>query len=281
MMMNNFENIKMIALDMDGTAMNDESIISPYSKDIISKISEKYLLVPTTGRGAYRLVEDHIGCANIQYIIGANGALVVDRKNNKNIFNFTISYDIAAKIIEESLYPSGMVYIHCNDNICTHLFHCENREVFENKYCLKFKCNDINKYEDDLANKIINEKMDVLKIGIKFSNEYDTLKCKRNIIENYPSVNVFDTDINALEITNKQASKGQSLEKLCNYLNIDSKEVCAIGDNGNDVSMIKWAGIGVAMDNAIGSAKEVANLIIGNNNEDGAAKFLEEYFLKG
>ena len=89
MMMNNFENIKMIALDMDGTAMNDESIISPYSKDIISKISEKYLLVPTTGRGAYRLVEDHIGEANIRYIIGATGALVVDRNEKRNIFNFS------------------------------------------------------------------------------------------------------------------------------------------------------------------------------------------------
>ena len=280
-MMNSFDDIKLIALDMDGTAMNDQSIITPYSKDIIKKISEKYILVPTTGRGAYRLVEDHIGEANIRFIIGANGALVVDRNEKRNIFNFTISYDVASKIIEESLYPDGMVYIHCNDDICTHLFHCENKFIFVDKYGLKFKCDDINKYEEDLVNKIYDEKMEVLKIGIKCANSLDTSKCKQHILDNYPGVNVFDTDINALEITSKAASKGLSLAKLCNYLGIDSKEVCAIGDNGNDVSMIKWAGVKVAMGNAIDDAKGVADFIIGSNNEDGAAKFLNEYFLKG
>ena len=280
MTMNDFSKIRLIALDMDGTAMNSQSIITPYSKSIIKEISERYILVPSTGRGCYRLVEDHIGDANIRYIIGANGGLVVDRKEDKNIFNFTISHTTAAKIIKESLFPNGMVYIHCNDKVCTHIFHCQDKSIFDDIYATKFRCNDINRYDEDLAGIILEKKIEVLKIGVKCTTKEDTLRCKQNIIDNYPSVNVFDTDINALEITHKEASKGLSLEKLCNYLKIDSKEVCAIGDNGNDASMLKWAGIGVAMGNAIDITKKASDMVIGTNDEDGAAKFLAEYFMK-
>ena len=279
MTMNDFSKIRLIALDMDGTAMNSQSVITAYAKSVIKQISEKYLLVPATGRGAYNLVEDHIEAENIRYIIAANGALVVDRHEHKNIFNFVIPYDIASSIIAESCYPEGMVYIHCNDEICTHIFHCQQRNVFDQKYANRFRCNENNKYDEELASHILENKMDVLKIGIKCSNQEETDRCKANIIVKYPEVNVFDTDVNALEITNKNASKGTSLERLCNHLGISSDEVCAIGDNGNDASMLKWAGIGVAMGNAIEQTKNIADMIIGTNDEDGAAKFLEEYLM--
>lgn len=277
--MNDFSKIKLIALDMDGTAMNSQSIITDYSKSIIKQISEKYLLVPATGRGAYNLVEDHIKADNIRYIIAANGALVVDRYEHKTIFNAVIPYDIASSIIAESCFPEGMVYIHCNDEVCTHIFHCQQRNVFDEKYANRFRCNENNKYDEDLAKHIFEGQLDVLKIGVKCNNQEETNRCKKNLRDKYPDVNVFDTDINALEITAKDASKGTSLQKLCMYLKIEQNEVCAIGDNGNDASMLKWAGIGVAMGNAIAQTKKSADMVIGTNDEDGAAKFLDKYLM--
>ena len=118
-----------------------------------------------------------------------------------------------------------------------------------------------------------------MKIGIRFKSQCDLEIAKQDIERSFPEVNVFEVGNIGLEITEKLASKKDSLEKLCTYLNVDSSNVLAIGDNGNDVEMLKWAGVGVAMQNAVVQAKEVANFICEDNNHDGAAHFLEEYLL--
>lgn len=86
-----------------------------------------------------------------------------------------------------------------------------------------------------------------MKIGIRFKSQCDLDIAKQSIERSFPEVNVFEVGNIGLEITEKLASKKDSLEKLCTHLNVDSSNVLAIGDNGNDVEMLKWAGVGVAM----------------------------------
>ena len=131
----------------------------------------------------------------------------------------------------------------------------------------------------DLYDYILKDQRNVLKIGIRFKSQCDLDIAKQSIERSFPEVNVFEVGNIGLEITEKLASKKDSLEKLCTHLNVDSSNVLAIGDNGYDVEMLKWAGVGVAMKNAVIQAKEVANIICEDNNHDGAAHFLEEYLL--
>ena len=78
------------------------------------------------------------------------------------------------------------------------------------------------------------------------------------------------------DINSKNISKGKAVEEVCKYLNISKDEVMAIGDGENDVSMFKIAKYSVAMKNALEYVKKEAKVIADSDDEDGAAKVLEE-----
>lgn len=79
-----------------------------------------------------------------------------------------------------------------------------------------------------------------------------------------------------LEVLNKQASKGNGLKLLCETIGIPQEETVSFGDEQNDISMIEYAGLGVAMANAVPEVKKVANLITDTNLNDGLSKVLEQ-----
>ncbi len=78
-----------------------------------------------------------------------------------------------------------------------------------------------------------------------------------------------------LEILDKRVNKGTGVKSLADVLGIKPEEIMAIGDQENDIAMIEYAGVGVAMDNAIPSVKEVANFVTKSNLEDGVAFAIE------
>ena len=82
-----------------------------------------------------------------------------------------------------------------------------------------------------------------------------------------------------LEVLHPGASKGVGLAQLASHLELTSDEVMAIGDNENDLTMLEYAGIGVAMKNAIPIVKEVADVETASNDEDGVALVVEQYVL--
>ncbi len=83
-----------------------------------------------------------------------------------------------------------------------------------------------------------------------------------------------------LEVLNKKAHKGAAVKKLAEHLGIDQSEVMAIGDNENDLTMVEYAGIGVAMANATENVRNMADVITASNEEDGVAKVINEYVLQ-
>ncbi|MPM26804.1 Sugar phosphatase YidA [bioreactor metagenome] len=83
-----------------------------------------------------------------------------------------------------------------------------------------------------------------------------------------------------LEVLNKDAGKASALAELAALLNIDSENIMAIGDNENDLSMIEYAGVGVAMGNAVDKVKEAADFITKSNAESGVAHAIRTYLNK-
>lgn len=83
-----------------------------------------------------------------------------------------------------------------------------------------------------------------------------------------------------IEITRKGTSKGKAVERLANHYNLTSKDVITIGDSENDLSMIEYAGLGIAMGNAIDSVKQKSKFITDSNDNDGVAKAISKFILK-
>lgn len=89
---------------------------------------------------------------------------------------------------------------------------------------------------------------------------------------------VIRSEADSLEVLNKLASKGQSLKELAHILEIPRDRVMAIGDSGNDIDMVEYAGLGVAMGNAVSEVKDVADVITDTNDEHGVAVAIDRYF---
>ena len=82
-----------------------------------------------------------------------------------------------------------------------------------------------------------------------------------------------------LEVVPKNVGKDSSLDELLKIIGIQREELVACGDGMNDISMIKYAGLGVAMENAYPEVKEAADVIVPSNDANGVAYVLEKYFL--
>ena len=83
-----------------------------------------------------------------------------------------------------------------------------------------------------------------------------------------------------LEISDASAGKGAALRRLAQHLDIPREQIAAFGNEENDLDMIAFAGVGVAVANSPAHVRDCANFVTGSNDEDGVADFLERYLIQ-
>ena len=273
---------KLIALDLDGTVLNSEGVISDITVSTIKRAIENGIhIVLATGRSVGLICEEIKCIKGIKYAITSNGAAIVDLKENKIIYSNFLSIDILKKIIKiirdfpiiVEFYANGYAYI--------------DEEVFFNpiKYGLNKESLGLMYNNHKLVKDIfllIEEEQEneflcfVEKINIPFlkgdmrEDLFKRLSSMNNDIKITSSVK------DNLEINSYNANKGNGLEELSRFINISLEETAAIGDNNNDIEMIQKAGIGIAMGNAIEDIKIKADFITLNNDNDGVAEMISK-----
>lgn len=272
--------IRLIALDLDGSSLNSKGVITERTRKGIQKLIQRgYEVVPATGRGFYRLREDVIGVPEIRYVISANGAVVTDGVSGRRLVENLIPCRTAASLADELLCRGSCVYLHHNDAHSTHRMACFDRSEYDR--C--FSRTDWPPSEEILTGKlgkwILRDHLDVIKLGVYFYGSLNGFSRFEQIAARYPEISGFRVDECAMEFTSCKAGKANALRELCRHLQIPLEQVCAIGDNGNDVEMLQIAGIGVAMENAIEEAKRAADVVTQSNDREGVAEFLEKYLL--
>lgn len=272
--------IRLIALDMDGTSMDSNSQITPRTRAAIQALVDKgYLVVPATGRGFYDLREKIIGVAGIRYVISANGAVVTDGLDGSRLYENLIPCREAAKLAEELLDHNCCVYIHRNDGKSTHVMSCKSREIYERFFYDPKMPKPRDVMTEDLRAFILEDNRDVIKIGMFFRAPETFSGFARMVADHYPEISCFQVSDQGMEFVHQGADKAEALAVLCEKLQIPLSRVCAFGDNGNDVEMIRRAGLGVAVENAIPEARMAADHVAGSNDGEGVAEFIETYLL--
>lgn len=103
------------------------------------------------------------------------------------------------------------------------------------------------------------------------------IKKQAELIEN---IEVTQSSPRMVEFTNQGISKASGMQWLCNYLNLQMNQVMFIGDNFNDMRLIKKAGLGVAMGNAEDQVKAVADVVTDTNEKDGVAKAIQQHLFQ-
>lgn len=282
--------IKLIASDMDGTLLNDKMEVSARNIDAIKQANEAGIeFLIATGRGlseAKPFLKNHVHPGYITL----NGAEVFDDKENL-ISSNPISEKAKHEVVEYFHKYNMYFEVVTNKGIFS-----DNQEMRVSSLAeLLVKLNPSTTYKQALKDTQERVKMtpmnyvdnydhifndDSYKIMklIGFSQHQNKVLAplKKEIVKNIKDVVVTSSSPNNVEINSSNAQKGIALLQYAKSKNIKTEEIMAIGDNLNDYSMIRDAGTGVAMANAIPAIKELAQVMTDNNVNDGVAQIIEK-----
>lgn len=266
---------KLIALDIDGTLVNDEKKITERTKSAIKAARERGVtVVLATGRpidGIIRYLEELDMFTENDYALSYNGALVLKSKDR----------EVVSKV---GLLGSDLKYLFNLSkelDVNIHAFSEERGLITpkENKYTeIEATLNNIKYNLDDYSD--ISDDHSFIKIMMIDEPEKLDKAIEKLPKEVYEKYTVVKSAPFFLEFMNKKVNKGVGVELLAKHLNIKQEEIITMGDAGNDLHMIEYAGMGIAMGNATNDIKTIANYITESNNEDGVAKAIEKFVLK-
>lgn len=270
---------KLIAIDMDGTLLNSKNQISKRNLSALYKAMEKGLyVVLSTGR----ILRSAFYYSNIielnNPIVACNGAVVTCKDEEDIIYENKINIDTSKNIIQLADDFNMKYYFYSKDTFFTKEFH----EGIKRYYGSGGEVLTQQGIKLEILENIpefLETKEDAIYKFFFVEDDETKLSNFREELNSIEGINISSSRNNNIEIMNEGASKGNALEYLCNGLNIEKSQVIAIGDNENDISMLKIAGLAVAMGNGDDMIKEHSHLITGTNDEDGVAQIIEKYVL--
>ncbi|MDO5418388.1 MAG: Cof-type HAD-IIB family hydrolase [Lachnospiraceae bacterium] len=269
--------IRLIALDMDGTLLNDEKKLSSGNREALEAcIRNGIQIVPATGRPAAGIPDFIRNMPGVRYGILTNGARVADLESGAVISESLIPWELTYQVMEFlSAYPVAFdPYIDGRGNMeARFLHHLADYGLTPVMQTLVKSTR--NEVEDELA-LVKNQKVPVEKINI-FTADMNLRAELWEKLKQYKELIVTSSLPYNLEINAAAATKGGGLLKLAEHLGIRPEQTMAFGDGSNDLSMIQTAGIGVAMANAMEMLKEQADYITLSNEEDGVAAAIRHF----
>lgn len=265
---------KLIALDMDGTLLNEEKIVTERTKKAIKAARDKGVtVVLATGRpidGVTRYLEELDMYTDNDYVLSYNGGLVLKTKNKEVVCKLGLIGEDVKYLYELSKRLGVNIHAFSEKN---GLVTPKNSKYTE----VEASINNITVNEINFDNIENDESF----IKIMMIDEPEILQRAVDNLpqEVYEKYTVVRSAPFFLEFLNKEVNKGVGVEMLAKHLGVKREEVITMGDAGNDLHMIEYAGMGIAMGNAFDEVKEAANYITDSNNEDGVAKAIEKFVL--
>ncbi len=265
---------KMLCLDIDGTLLNSQHQITEQTKIAISKVTKEQnlpviLVSARMPQGIFFLAKQlEIDTPIICY----SGALIIDHHHNillnnyievsyiKKLYSIVKKYKICISLYkDDEWYSEGQDKWIEQEEVITNLTAsiCDYQKLFV-------------EWRDEGCNKI-------LCIG----NEEEIVSLKNELINTFhEDLNIYLSKPTYLEIMPKNSSKTLAIAVLLEKYNVDRTALMVIGDNYNDINMIEYAGLGIAMGNAPDAVKYYADTITTSNDEDGVAYAINTYLLK-
>lgn len=266
---------KLIISDLDGTLLNNQHKVSEQNQRRIKKfISEGGLFTFATGRmeeTTFQFIEQ----LNITLpIISYNGARLFCPIQNKILYEDTmLVLPEIWKMILEPHHEYGMVIY--KDNQPFTLNKNSIIEKFEQKEKINCKLGSLDTFIDSPISKIL---IMVEKESI-YGKDANLLEIEKNILENSSDFTTVFSESNYLEILPVGTSKGRGVNRLLNHLDKESLYSIGIGDNLNDISLLKNVNLGIAVKNAQQELKQIASKVLERTNEEDAVAYVIETLL--
>ena len=264
--------LKMIVSDLDGTLLKNHLEITKFTQEVIQKAKAKGLLfVVATGR-PMQTIKTYLNHFDfIDYFIVSNGMAVFHPKTNTFIINNTFEISDLETLLPFSEINVSNFDIHAHEGI--YYKGPLRKTYFDGVLTLHEKNDAPTVYEikelPSLDQLSVTKIMWIEEDLKKYAQLSDLAKCLN-------TYQIVQSEKSYIDFNLKGISKGSTLKHLAEILNIKQEAIIAFGDQGNDQTMIEYAGIGVAMENAVPDLKRVANDIAKSSDDEGVAHYLKQ-----
>ena len=272
--------IKMIGLDLDGTALNDNGEFSERTRQAFKKAHEKGIhVVIATGRAEFSLPKNISEIEGLEYVITSNGARVLRLSDGCVVYKNFISPQKVREIIEVLKSQNARVEMFANGK--AYISRSEYDGIVSGDILTRSKGyvmatrNPI----DDIYAHMIDWEDHIENISVNYPNNEAKHECEKKLSE-LEGITVTSSFPLNNEIGGASTSKADALEYLLQSFGLHKDNLMVCGDSRNDIAMIEHAGLGIAMENADDCVKDVADITTLSNEEDGVAYAIEKYALK-
>ena len=270
--------IRLIALDLDGTLLNSDKQLTQQNAQALACAAARGIeIVPTTGRFFSGMPEIIRSLPYLHYAITINGAAVYDVRCDEDIARAEIPLPLAVEIMRylDTLPVIYDCYMN-NWGWMTRAMQLRADAFAPDEHYLRMIRN-LRTPVDDLKSYLLETGRDVQKIQLFLTDPALRLTLLRQLGGQFEGLCVSSSVPNNIEINSTDANKGEALRKLAAHLGLDISRTMAIGDGLNDLSMLRAAGVGVAMENACPEAKQAADYLTGSCDESGVAAAIKRF----
>lgn len=266
---------RIIALDLDGTLTNHDKVVTPRTRQALLKAQDHgVIVVLASGRPTYGITPV-AECLELDkrggYILSYNGGNIVNAKTGEKLFS---------QFLPDTVIP--ILYKYAKEHQHALLGYVGNEIITESTDDQYVK-------EESRINKMNIRKVENLLEALEphptkllmTGDPSDMIKAENELVEILgEKMDIFRSAPFFLELVPKGIDKAQSLLRLLSKLNLTPSDLMAFGDGYNDLSMLKLAGMGVAMANAAPEVRAEANYVTLSNEEDGVAEALNHFSVK-
>ena len=263
--------IKLLALDLDGTLVADSHTIPARTQAAIKAAATQGVHVAIATGREYPVTRKFLQMLGLTApVICYQGALIYDPQTDTTIANEGIPLLLAHRLIDQARSQKLALYLYFGHEAFVETATEFSRALLNHTGISPTEVNDLKQVATSPPNKGL-----IVHPAEEAGTAAEQLAAA---LGNY--LNVFRSLDTLIEVTSPNVSKGNALATLADYYGISQSEVMAIGDQDNDIDMIAWAGVGVAMGNASLGAKAAADYIAPPISEEGAAWAIEEFVLE-
>jgi len=278
------KDIKLVALDLDGTLFDNSSRISKRNLTAIRSITDKGIhVVISTGRPFEGIPFDQIKGTGINYAITANGSGIYEISTGKCLYENAMDEELVTPILNFLLTRDIHMDAFIGGKGYTPIQCVETAQKLTVPSSIKNYIITTRTRLDNILQFIHENQLKVQKMTLNFYPAADGTLIDRETVRKFlvsnPSITTVCGGYNNLEFTRADANKGVGLRKLAEILGVDPDATMAIGDTENDLAIIEAAGIGVAMGNATDAVKARADYVTTTNTKDGVAAAIEHFIL--
>ncbi|MBO5461514.1 MAG: HAD family phosphatase [Ruminococcus sp.] len=275
------QKIKMIGLDLDGTLLTSEKKLTAYTKSIIKRaLDEGIVVLVATGRPYTGIPQELRDISKMRYALTSNGARILDTWTGEVLIEQLFPLESAKKALAifykydtlQEVYFDGQGYVDKDLYDQVERFH---HNPFMWEYFRESR-----KPVPSMEELIAEKDCDMDKVQALFADVSQKQAAWDELAQHkeFELVNSLGYNI---EINAAGVNKGTGLVRLGEMLGIRREEIMACGDSDNDITMLSEVGFGVAMANAHDEVKAAADYITESNDNDGVAKAIERFALKG